>query len=111
MCGWVCRRARAASPISTVPSSSMPTQDGVRFLPRALGMMEAFPSRQTATRLLVVPRSIPMIMSDIRFRLVAVFFDPGAPCGGFALTHQHVEACRRIDVLEVAQGDRQQAAG
>jgi hypothetical protein len=60
--GWVWSRSRAARPTSTVPSSSRLMHEGVSTSPRLLGMRTDLPSRQTATRLLVVPKSMPTII-------------------------------------------------
>jgi DDE domain len=55
------RDADAAGPISSAPSSSKLTAEGVRQDPRLLGINSTLPSRHTPTALLVAPKSIPTI--------------------------------------------------
>ena len=59
--GWVCIFSLATVPVHRVPSLSMLTTLGVRNVPRELGISSARPCLQIDTRLLVVPRSIPII--------------------------------------------------
>ena len=59
--GWVISRSFATAPTVTVPSSSTPTQLGVRSCPHSLGSSSARPFRYMLTSELVVPKSIPMI--------------------------------------------------
>src|SRR5690606_7292381 len=68
-CGCVTRRAAAAAPMSSEPSSSRLTAEGVISWPRLFGISFDLPSCQTAIRLFVVPRSIPMASDFIALSL------------------------------------------
>ena len=63
--GCVNRRSFAAWPTTTVPSASTLTTDGVRRSPSALAMSSGLPFCQSAMALLVVPRSIPIIVTTL----------------------------------------------
>ena len=54
---------RAGVPTSTSPSGAMPTTDGSKRSPLT-GSSTGAPSSMTASTELVVPRSMPMILSD-----------------------------------------------
>ena len=59
-CGAVRSRSRAASPTSIVPSSATLTTEGVSVWPSRLGIRRVSPLINWATRLLVVPKSMPI---------------------------------------------------
>ena len=74
--GLVMAWRRAIWPTRTSPLSSNATTDGVRRLPSSLVMTLGSLPSMTATTLLVVPRSIPMILP-----MMAVLLDVRLVCG------------------------------
>src|SRR5437016_6080868 len=58
-CGAVSRRRCASRPTKIVPSSPIDTTDGTSASPLSSRMTTGLPSSTYATRLFVVPRSIP----------------------------------------------------
>ena len=79
----------ATWPTRRSPVLVKPTTDGVVRAPSALGMTTGSPPSITATQLLVVPRSIPMILLIIKAPLsklcVDSVYDTIAVCYGISL--------------------------
>src|SRR5690349_8712043 len=95
----------ASSPTSTSPLSVKATTLGVKRLPSWLGMtLTSLPS-MTATTLLVVPRSMPMIFSSAIAVLLRSVDRPLAARDGAEAPENHSQGMCRA--LELPCGHRQ----
>src|SRR5689334_19333985 len=84
----------AICPTSTSPRSSQATTDGVRRDPSWLGMTFGSPPSITATTLLVVPRSIPIVLAMVTYATFFCFSCSSRPSGS-ARACWHRNAIRR----------------
>src|SRR5208337_2951317 len=74
--GWISKRRRAGSPTMMLPSTSMLTMDGHSVLPEGPGIHLGSPvcASTYATRLFVVPRSMPTVFPMRSCKLPVIRF-------------------------------------